>query len=152
MINDASVTIAGNITADPELRFTRTELPVASFNVAHTPRRLNRETNVWVDAGDTLFLRVNVWRDQAENIAASLQKGAAVIVIGKLVTRSWKTAEGDDRSSVECEAEIVSLDLRRQRISGVTRVRRDAPAPDPAADSWAPADTALRSTSKAAAA
>lgn len=147
---DASVTLAGNITADPELRFTQNGVPVASFNVAHTPRRLNRDTNEWEDAGDTLFLRVNVWRDQAQNIAASLRKGAAVLVIGRLVSRSWTNAEGETRSSVECEADIVSVDLRRQRAQDVQRIKSGA-APEPASDAWAaPAPAPLRSDSKAA--
>ncbi|MDO8341536.1 MAG: single-stranded DNA-binding protein, partial [Candidatus Woesebacteria bacterium] len=131
----ATVTIAGNITADPELRFTQNGIPVASFNVAHTERRLNRATNEWEDFGDTLFLRVNVWRDHGENVAASLHKGDAVICIGRLVSRSWETDAGEKRNSVELEAEIVSVDLRRARIDRAQRQRKlDGPVPD---EPWA---------------
>jgi single-strand DNA-binding protein len=132
----AEVTISGNITSDPELRFTQNGVPVAGFNVAHTPRRLNRATGEWEDYGETLFLRVNVWREQGENIAASLHKGDAVLVIGRLVSRSYETKEGEKRTSVECDADIVSVDLRRARIDRAMRVRRGLEAPE---QSWAPA-------------
>lgn len=146
----AEVTISGNITADPDLRHTQNGVPVASFNVAHTPRRLNRQTNEWEDAGETLFLRVNVWREQGENVAASLHKGDAVVVIGRLVSRPWETKDGEKRTSVECEADIVSADLRRARIQGVQRIRRDVEAPE---ESWAPAGVpATRAAAAAAAA
>lgn len=144
----ASVQIDGNLTADPELRFTENGIPVSTFNVAHTPRRLNRQTNEFEDAGETLFLRVNVWRAQAENIAASLHKGDAVQVIGRLVQRNWTDKDtGKNRSTIECEAEIVSADLRRQRIQSVQRIK-SGPAPEPQADAWA----ATRADVKAASA
>lgn len=142
----ASVTIAGNITADPELRFTQSGLPVATLTVAHTERRLNRQTNEWEDYGDPLFLRVNVWRDQGQNVAASLHKGDAVLVIGRLVSRSYEDREGNKRTSVECEADIVSVDLRRQRIDRAQR-QRNEPAPTHVEDAWA-----SRADAKAAAA
>lgn len=133
----AEITIAGNITADPELRFTQNGIPVAGFNVAHTERRLNRQTNEWEDFGETLFLRVNVWREQGENVAHSLHKGDAVLVVGRLVSRTWQDKEGNDRVTVECDAEIVSVDLRRARIDRAMRIRKDAAAA--AADqAWAP--------------
>lgn len=147
-MTDASVTISGNLTADPELRFTQSGIPVAGFNVAHTPRRLNKTTNEWED-GETLFLRVNVWRDQAENVANSLRKGAAVLIFGRLVSRPWETKDGEKRASVECDAEIVSVDLRRQRVQDVQRQRR-VDAPEPQTGSWDPAPAALRADSKAA--
>lgn len=133
----ALVTISGNITADPELRFTQNGIAVAGLTVAHTERRLNRQTNEWEDFGEPLFLRVNVWRDQGQNVAASLRKGDAVLVIGRLVSRSYQTRDGEDRTSTECEADIVSVDLRRARVERVQRVRRDA-APTPADDAWTP--------------
>ena len=138
-MSEALVTISGNLTADPELRYTQSGVAVAGFTVAHTPRRLNRESNTWEDAGDTLFLRVTVWRDQAEYVAGALHKGDAALVIGRLEARSWKTKDGDGRVSIECTADIVSVDLRRQRIEGVQRVRRDVEAPD----TWAPAASAV---------
>ena len=148
----ALVTIPGNITAEPELRFTQTGLPVLSFDVAHTPRVLRRADNEWVD-GETLFLRVNVWRDQAQNVASSLVKGAAVLVIGRLVSRTYQTREGETRHTIECEADIVSIDLRRQRVESLTRVRRSDTAASPAPADPAPEPASepqrLRSTSAA---
>jgi single-strand DNA-binding protein len=146
----ALVTIDGNLTADPELRFTQNGISVVSFTVAHTPRKLDRATNEWKD-GDTVFLRCSVWRDQGENIAASLKKGNAVIVIGRLVQRKYQTREGENREVTECEADIVSIDLRRQRVQQVARVRRDDAAP--AADEpWTPAGpVALPSAASSAA-
>lgn len=118
----ATVTIAGNLTADPVLRFTQSGLPVCSFNVAHNERRLNLQTNEWEDIGETLFLRVNAWRAQGENIAASLRKGNAVLVIGRLISRPWEDSDGNKRDSLELDADIVSLDLRRQRAQEVQRI------------------------------
>lgn len=132
----ASITVSGNITADPELRYTQNGIPVASLTVAHTPRRLNRQTNQWEDAGETLFLRVSVWREQGENIAQSLHKGDAVLIIGSLVSRSYKTREGEDRTSVECDADIVSIDLRRQRAQQVARVKSGETGSS-STDAWA---------------
>lgn len=146
-MNGATLTIAGNLTADPELLYTQNGIPVCSFNVADTPRRLNRDTNEWQDAGATLFQRVNVWRDQAENVAASLHKGDAVVVIGSLVARPWTDKDGNERTSVELEARIVSVDLRRQRIERVARVRAGA---EPAADAWTP-PASTRASAKSAA-
>lgn len=146
-MTSAILTIQGNITADPELRYTQNGVPVATFNVAHTPRRLNRETQQWEDFGETLFLRVNVWREHGENVAGSLRKGNAVIVIGSLKSRSWKTESGEDRTSVELDADVVSVDLRRQRIDQVTRQRADsAPVPE---EPWA-APVAISSAASAA--
>lgn len=148
----ALVTIDGNITADPELRYTQAGVPVATFNIAHTPRRLNRQTNEWEDAGETLFLRVNVWREQAENVAATLRKGNAAQVIGKLVSRPWTDKDNTKHNSIEVEADIVSLDLRRQRADAVKRIRREQPGDAAAGDSWAPSDAPLRSDARTLAA
>ena len=137
----ALLTLDGNITADPELRYTQAGVPVSTFNVATTPRRLNRDTQQWEDAGATLFLRVNVWREQAEHVAATLRKGNAVQVIGRLVSRPWQDKDGNDRVSTEVEADIVSLDLRRQRVdaANVQRVRREQPGDAAAGSDWSPA-------------
>lgn len=121
-MSSAEVTVAGNLTADPELRYTQDGTPVAGFTVAHTPRRLNRQTNEWEDAGDAVFLRVSVWREQGQNVAHSLRKGDPVIVIGRLVSRSWEK-DGETRHTMECQADIVSVDLRRARAERVARVR-----------------------------
>jgi single-strand DNA-binding protein len=153
-MSSAILTIDGNLTADPELRVTQSGLKVATFNVASTPRRLNRASGEWED-GETLFLRVNVWREQGENVAASLKKGNAVQCIGRLVPRNWEK-DGQKHSTVELDADVVSLDLRRQRIDAMTKVRRDA-GPAPVDEPWATAPGqefagGLRSDSRASAA
>lgn len=124
-MSSAEVTIAGNLTADPELRHTQTGVAVTNFTVAHTPRRLNRETDEWEDAGDTLWLPVSVWREHGENIAATLHKGDPVIVIGQLTSRSYLTEAGEKRTVIECRADVVSIDLRRARAEKVARQRSE---------------------------
>src|SRR4051812_25061688 len=99
-MSGAEITISGNITADPELRYTQNGIPVAGLTVAHTPRRLNQQTKEWEDAGETLFLRVSCWRDLGENVANSLRKGNAVVVVGRLISRSYETREGEKRTAV----------------------------------------------------
>jgi len=106
---DTHVTLTGNLTDDPELRFTPTGAAVASFRVAVTPRVKDGDT--WRD-GDTSFFRVNAWRDLAEHLTESLSKGARVIVVGQLKARSWETPEGEKRSAVEVTAEEVGPSLR----------------------------------------
>jgi single-strand DNA-binding protein len=135
----ATVTISGNLTADPELRYTQNGLPVASFTVAHTERRFNRQTNEWEDFGDTLFLRCSAWRELGENIAASLTKGAAVMMIGTLVSRSYETDAGEKRTVTECRAEVVAVDLRRQTVASVMRIRKGGQPQEPVPDVWTPA-------------
>ena len=106
---DTHVTITGNLTDDPELKFTTTGTPVASFRLACTPRVRDGET--WKD-GETSFFRVNVWRQLAEHVADSLSKGDRAVVIGRLRSRSWETPEGERRSVVEVEADEVAPSLR----------------------------------------
>ena len=91
---DTTITVIGNLTADPELRFTPSGAAVANFTVASTPRTFDRQTNEWKD-GEALFLRCNIWREAAENVAESLTRGARVIVTGRLKQRSFETREGD---------------------------------------------------------
>ena len=93
MAGDTVITVIGNLTDDPELRFTPSGAAVANFTVASTPRSFDRQTNEWKD-GDTLFLRCSVWRQVAENVAESLQKGMRVVVQGRLVSRSYETQIG----------------------------------------------------------
>ena len=100
---DVPITIAGNLTADPELRYTPTGQAVANFTVASTPRYLDKASNEWKD-GDTLFLRCNVWRQAAENVAESLQRGMRVIVTGRLRQRSYETREGEKCTVYEVTA------------------------------------------------
>ena len=106
---DTTTIICGNLTDDPELRFTTSGTAVASLRVAVTPRV--KDGDAWRD-GETSFFRVNVWRQMAENAAESLSKGDRVIVVGRLKARSWETPEGDKRSVVEVEADEIGPSLR----------------------------------------
>jgi single-strand DNA-binding protein len=108
---DTPITVVGNLVADPELRFTASGQPVATFRVASTPRVMDRQTNEWKD-GDSLFLTCNVWRQAAENVAESLQRGMRVIVSGRLKQRSYETKEGEKRTVFEVEVEDVGPSLR----------------------------------------
>ncbi len=108
---DTPITVVGNLVADPELRFTASGQPVATFRIASTPRVMDRQTNEWKD-GDSLFLTCNVWRQAAENVAESLQRGMRVIVSGRLKQRSYETKEGEKRTVFEVEVEDVGPSLR----------------------------------------
>lgn len=111
MAGDTIITVVGNLTADPELRFTPSGAAVASFTVASTPRTFDRQSNEWKD-GDTLFMRCSIWRDAAENVAESLTKGMRVIVQGRLIQRSFETREGEKRTVVEMQVEEVGPSMR----------------------------------------
>ena len=108
---DVVVTIVGNLTADPELRFTPSGHAVASFTVASTTRMLDKNTNEWKD-GDTMFMRCSVWRQYAENVAESLTRGMRVIVTGRLKQRSYETKEGEKRQVVELDVDDVGPALK----------------------------------------
>jgi single-strand DNA-binding protein len=108
---DVTITVIGNLTDDPELRFTPSGAAVAKFRVASTPRFLDRQTNEWKD-GEPLFLTCNVWRQAAENCAESLQRGARVIVSGRLRQRSYETREGEKRTVMELEVDEIGPSLR----------------------------------------
>ena len=108
---DTQITIIGNLVEDPNLRFTPSGQAVASFRVASTPRYMDRQTNEWKD-GDSLFLTCNVWRQAAENVAESLQRGMRVIVQGRLKQRSYETKEGEKRTVYEVEVDEVGPSLR----------------------------------------
>src|SRR5438270_4624050 len=108
---DVTVTVIGNLTDDPELRFTPSGAAVANFTVASTPRTLDRQTNEWKD-GDALFLRCSIWRQAAENVAESLTRGMRVIVSGRLRQRSYETKEGEKRTVYEVEVDDVGPSLR----------------------------------------
>jgi len=108
---DTVITVIGNLTADPELRFTPSGAAVANFTVASTPRMFDRQTNEWKD-GEALFLRCNIWREAAENVAESLARGARVIVSGRLKQRSFETREGEKRTVVELEVDEIGPSLR----------------------------------------
>ncbi|MCW4354842.1 single-stranded DNA-binding protein [Hoyosella sp. YIM 151337] len=111
MAGDTVITVVGNLTADPELRFTPAGAAVATFTVASTPRKYNAQTSQWED-GEALFLRCNIWRQAAENVAESLQKGMRVIVSGRLRQRSFETREGEKRTVIELEVDEVGPSLR----------------------------------------
>jgi single-strand DNA-binding protein len=111
MAGDTVITVIGNITGDPELRFTPSGAAVANFTVASTPRQFDRQSNEWKD-GETLFMRCSVWRDAAENVAESLQRGTRVLVSGRLKSRSYETKEGEKRTVIEMEVDEVGPSLR----------------------------------------
>ena len=108
---DVTITVIGNLTDDPELRFTPSGAAVAKFRVASTPRFLDRTTNEWKD-GEPLFLQCNIWRQAAENVAESLQRGARVIVSGRLRQRSYETREGEKRTVMELEVDEIGPSLK----------------------------------------
>ena len=108
---DTVITVIGNITADPELRFTPAGAAVANFTVASTPRVFDRQSNEWKD-GDALFMRCNIWREAAENVAESLTRGSRVIVSGRLKQRSYETREGEKRTVIELEVDEIGPSLK----------------------------------------
>jgi len=105
------ITVVGNLTADPELRYTQNGLAVANFTIASTPRTFDRQANEWKD-GDALFLRASVWREFAEHVAGSLTKGSRVIAQGRLRQRSYQDREGQQRTSIELEVDEIGPSLR----------------------------------------
>ena len=111
MAGETIITVVGNLTADPELRYTQSGLPVANFTIASTPRNFDRASNEWKD-GEALFLRASVWREFAEHVAGSLTKGMRVIATGRLKQRSYETREGEKRTSIELEVDEIGPSLR----------------------------------------
>ncbi|MCE0534527.1 single-stranded DNA-binding protein [Kineosporia rhizophila] len=111
MAGDTTLTLIGNLTNDPELRFTPSGAAVANFTVASTPRAFDRQSNEWKD-GETLFMRCSVWREAAENVAESLTRGSRVIVTGRLKSRTYDTREGEKRTVVELEVDELGPSLR----------------------------------------
>jgi single-strand DNA-binding protein len=122
MAGDTPITLVGNLTADPELRFTPSGAAVANFTVASTPRQFDRQANDWKD-GETLFMRCSIWREAAENVAESLHRGARVVVTGRLVSRSWETPEGEKRTVMEMQADEVGPSLK-YATAKVTKAQR----------------------------
>ena len=149
MASDNQITIVGNLTDDPELRFTPSGAAVAKFRVASTPRTFDRQTNEWKD-GESLFLTCSVWRQAAENVAETLTKGARVIVQGRLKQRSYETREGETRTVYELDVDEVGPSLK-YATAKVVKVSRGsgggggfgggapAAATAPAEDPWASA-------------
>ncbi len=122
MAGETPITVVGNLTADPELRFTPSGAAVANFTVASTPRTFDRQTNDWKDQ-ETLFLNCSVWRQAAENAAESLTRGMRVIVSGRLKARSYETREGEKRTVFEIDVEEVgpSLKMATAKVSKTSR-------------------------------
>ncbi len=115
MAGETTITVIGNITNDPELRFTPSGSAVANFTIASTPRTFDRASSEWKD-GETLFLRAAVWREAAENVAESLTKGLRVIVSGRLKSRSYETKEGEKRTVIELEVDEIGPSLRYANV------------------------------------
>ncbi|MEA5367241.1 single-stranded DNA-binding protein [Amycolatopsis sp., V23-08] len=117
MAGDTTLTIIGNLTADPELRFTQAGNAVANFTVASTPRTFNRATGEWED-GEALFMRCTIWKQAAENVAESLTRGARVVVQGRLKQRSFQTKEGEKRTVIELDVDEIGPSLRYATAQG----------------------------------
>ncbi|WP_239376057.1 single-stranded DNA-binding protein [Frankia sp. Cj5] len=139
MAGETTITVIGNLTADPELRFLPNGAAVTGFTVASTPRVLDRQTNEWKD-GQALFLRCSIWRQPAEHVAESLSKGARVIVTGRLKQRSYETQEGEKRTVFELDVDEIGPSLRYATAKVVKAARGTAgqtpPAPATADDPW----------------
>ena len=134
MAGETVITVVGNLTADPELRYTQNGLPVANFTIASTPRNFDRAKNEWVD-GEALFLRASVWREFAEHVAGSLTKGMRVMAQGRLRQRSYQDREGNQRTAIELEVDEIGPSLRyataqvtRAAASGGAQRTNTAPA------------------------
>ena len=136
-IGQTPVTVTGNLCADPELRYTSTGTPVATFTVASTERALNKETGKYEDSG-TLFLRVNCWRHLAEHVAESAEKGTRVTVTGSLKQRSWEDKDGAKRTSYEVQAEEVGVSLLWATAKVSKSARTSGPVPE---DPWSAGGT-----------
>lgn len=138
MAGETTVTVVGNLTTDPELRFTPAGAAVANFTVASTPRTFDRESGEWRD-GDAMFLRCSVWRQYAENVAESLVRGSRVVVHGRLRQRSYDTKEGEKRTVLELEVDEIGPSLRYATAKltkagrGIGGEASSAWAPDPVA-------------------
>ena len=144
-MNETTITIIGNLTSDPELRFTASGAAVANFTVASTPRTFDRQSNEWKD-GETLFMRCSIWRDAAENVAESLVRGTRVIVTGRLKSRSYDK-DGEKRTVIELDVDEVGPSLK-YATTKVAKVERGQRTPDRAqGDAWATAQPAMRAES-----
>lgn len=122
MAGETVITVVGNLTADPELRYTQNGLPVANFTIASTPRNFDKASNEWKD-GEALFLRASVWREVAEHVAGSLTKGMRVIAQGRLAQKSYQDKEGNSRTSIELDVDEIGPSLR-YATAQVTRAAR----------------------------
>lgn len=132
MAGETIITVVGNLTADPELRYTQNGIAVANFTIASTPRTFDRASGEWKD-GEALFMRASVWREFAEHVASSLTKGARVVASGRLRQRSYETKEGEKRTSIELEIDEVGPSLR---YATAQVQRQSAGSKAVAADNW----------------
>jgi len=143
-MTDQTFTLTGNLTADPELRYTQGGKAVANFTIASTPRRFDKKTNDWVD-GETLFIRCSVWNEFAEHVAGSLTKGNRVVAVGQLKQRSYETAEGEKRTSIELEVDEIGPSLKHATAQVVRAESRPSgnqiPTTPTDADDWSQPST-----------
>lgn len=132
MVNETTITVVGNLTDTPELRYTQNGLAVANFTIASTPRTFDKESNDWKD-GDALFLRASCWREFAEHVAGSLTKGSRVVAVGRLKQRSYETKEGEKRTAIELEVDEIGPSLRYATATVVRAAQQGSsePAGDP---------------------
>ena len=140
-MNDTTITIVGNLTDDPELRYTPTGAAVAKFRVASTPRYLDKASGQWKD-GEPLFLNCTLWREAAENAAESLPRGARVIVTGRLRQRSYETREGEKRTVIELEADEIGPSLRYATAKVAKMTRTNGTSTNRSTDEWSTASAA----------
>jgi single-strand DNA-binding protein len=136
MAGEPIITVVGNLSSDPELRYTPSGLAVANFTVACTPRTLDKASDTWKD-GETLWLSCSVWKQYAENVAESLQKGMRVIVTGRLKARSYEDRDGNKRTVFELDVDEVGPSLRRATARVTKAAEREKPAEPPLNDPWA---------------
>ncbi|GGV39549.1 single-stranded DNA-binding protein [Kitasatospora herbaricolor] len=137
-VGETPVTVVGNLTDDPELRFTPAGVAMAKFTIASTPRTYDKNTGQWRD-GTALFLRVTAWREMAEHVTESLTKGMRVVATGRLVQHNWQTPEGENRSMLGLDLDDIGPSLRFATAK-VTRTQRPGqPTQTPAADPWSTA-------------
>jgi single-strand DNA-binding protein len=151
MANEPTTTITGNLTADPELRFTPTGRAVASFTIANTPRFPDRTTGEWTD-GETWFVRCSAWGDLGTNVTESLSKGAAVVATGRLRSRSWEADDGTKRYAVEMTVDDIGPSLRRATAKVIKTTREHAPTTNTGAGAASADDPWTTSTRPAPAA
>lgn len=131
MASETVITVVGNLTGDPELRYTQSGVGVANFTIASTPKIFDKQSNEWKD-GDALFLRASVWKEFAEHVAGSLTKGSRVIATGRLKQKSYETKEGEKRTSIELEIDEIGPSLRFATAQ-VTRAASSGGARGPSA-------------------
>jgi single-strand DNA-binding protein len=147
MAGETVITVVGNLTSDPELRYTQTGLAVANFTIASTAKVFDKATNEWKD-GDALFMRASVWRDFAEQVAGSLTKGVRVVATGRLKQKSYETKEGEKRTSIELEVDEIGPSLRyaTAQVTRSASSRGSQSAPTGTEQQWAtttPADSSV---------